>query len=80
MALLRENRGPDFYDLFVHEAWLTSSLSHPNIIKIYDVGVNEEGRPYFAMDLKGNTSLADLINADPTPDLRDLLNIFFPIV
>lgn len=76
MARLRENRGPEFYDLFVHEAWLTSSLSHPNIIKIYDVGVDGDGYPFFTMDLKGNTSLEDLVGGEGETGRRELLNIF----
>jgi len=79
MARLREDRGPEFYDIFVHEAWLTSSLSHPNIIKIYDVGVDPNGRPFFTMDLKGNTRLADLATGPEPADLRTLLRIFVKI-
>jgi len=79
MARLREDRGPEFYDLFVHEGWLTSSLSHPNIIKIYDVGVDGEGRPFFTMDLKGNTTLADLAGSDRETDRRTLLGIFLQV-
>ena len=46
MARLRKDRGPEFNDVIVHEAWLTSSLNHPNIISIHDTGVDEEGRPF----------------------------------
>lgn len=79
MASLREERGPEFYDLFVHEAWLTSSLSHPNIIKIYDAGVDSEGRPFFTMDLKGNTSLGNLAHHSNKTPLRELLEVFIKV-
>lgn len=79
MAKLRENLGPEFYEIFVHEAWLTSSLNHPNIIKVYDVGVDGDGRPFFTMDLKGNTTLSDLSRRPSPPDLRDLLTILVKI-
>ena len=49
-----------FYDaVLVHEARLTARLSHPNIIKIYDLGLDEQGRPYFTMDLKSNVNLLE---------------------
>ncbi|MEP4077270.1 serine/threonine protein kinase [Haloferula sp.] len=79
MARLRGERGPEYYDLFVHEAWLTSSLSHPNIIKIYDTGVDSEGRPFFTMDLKGNTSLANLAHHSNKTPLRELLEVFIKV-
>ena len=46
MARLRDERGPEFFDLFVNEAWLTSSLKHPNIISVHDVGIDFSGRPF----------------------------------
>ena len=79
MARLREDRGPEFYDHFVHEAWLTSSLSHPNIIPIYDVGVDGNGRPFFTMDLKGATTLGDLVKDRGMQARRELLGIFVKI-
>ena len=78
MAKLREDRGPEFYDLFVNEAWLTSSLNHPNIISVHDVGIDSFGHPYFTMDLKGNTTLANFIKSsdrDQRALLRDFLKI-----
>ena len=32
----RDDIHPVFYDRLLKEAWLTSSLQHPNIIKIHD--------------------------------------------
>ncbi|MFC7339465.1 serine/threonine protein kinase [Haloferula chungangensis] len=78
MARLREDLGPEFFDLFVNEAWLTSTLKHPNIISVYDVGIDSSGRPFFTMDLKGNTTLADLIGSKQS-DRRALLRDFLKI-
>ncbi|MEJ6718091.1 MAG: serine/threonine-protein kinase [Akkermansiaceae bacterium] len=78
MARLREDRGPEFYDLFVNEAWLTSSLNHPNIISIHDVGIDSSGHPFFTMALKGNTTLAKLITSNDQ-DRNILLRIFLKI-
>jgi serine/threonine-protein kinase len=79
MARLREDRGPEFYDLFVHEAWLTASLNHPNIITIHDAGVDEAGRPFFTMDLKGKSSLANRIEQHKSEASRDLLQVFMKV-
>ena len=79
LARLREDRGPEFYDRFIHEAWLTSSLQHPNIANVLDIGVEEDGRPFFTMGLKASGSLAELISSKPQIDLRDLLSIFVKV-
>ncbi|MEN8695204.1 MAG: serine/threonine protein kinase [Akkermansiaceae bacterium] len=78
MARLRDDRGPGFYDIFVNEAWLTSSLSHPNIISIHDVGIDASGVPFFTMDLKGNTTLERLISSGDQ-SRHTLLRIFLKI-
>ncbi|MCM8532830.1 MAG: protein kinase [Lentisphaeraceae bacterium] len=46
---------------FLYEARLTASLSHPNIIKVYDLGLDESSIPYFVMELKEGTTLNGLI-------------------
>lgn len=79
LARLRPDCGPDSYDHFIHEAWLTSSLAHPNIIGIHDLGVDEQGRPFFTMDLKGETSLADLTGTAKSPSLTERLGILVKI-
>jgi len=46
---------------FLREAKLTALLDHPNIISVYDIGVNEEGKPFFVMELKDGNSLHEAI-------------------
>ena len=49
-------------DLFVSEAQINSQLEHPNMVPVHDMGVDDEGRPYFTMRLvRGHQSLEDLI-------------------
>ena len=62
MATLRSRAGEDFYDPLIHEAWLCARLDHPNIIKVHDLAVDQEGRPFFTMDLKTGVSLQDIID------------------
>jgi len=61
MALLHDDAPEDLFDPFIHEAWLTARLDHPNIITIHDIGINEQDRPYFTMDLKQGDSLREVI-------------------
>ncbi len=76
MARLRADRGPDFYDLFIREARLVAMLTHPNIIKVQDMGVWEDGRPFFTMDLKRKATLADTIQGSGRSHLHAQLQIF----
>jgi serine/threonine protein kinase len=52
--------------LFKRECGVLASLTHPNIVEIYDIGEVEEGgvrRPYFVMPLLRGVTLQDLINS-----------------
>ena len=51
-------------ELFRKECSVLASLSHPNIIEIFDIGEFEEdgeSKPYFVMPLLPGTTLSDLI-------------------
>jgi eukaryotic-like serine/threonine-protein kinase len=48
---------------FLQEARLASSLSHPNIATIHEVGETAEGRPFIAMELVEGRSLAQRMKA-----------------
>ena len=76
-AVPRENLDRKFFDQFIREAWLTASLTHPNIMKLYELDIREDGRPYFTMDLKGNTTLKDLVTQGSS--LRSLLEVLMKV-
>ncbi len=78
MAMLRDEFAEDYYDPFIHEAWLTASLSHPNIVKVYDIGIIDEKKPFFTMDLKKGETLSAVIKQGERP-LADLLEIFIKV-
>ncbi|MFT4975036.1 MAG: WD40 repeat protein, partial [Myxococcota bacterium] len=40
------------------EARITASLDHPNIVPVYDTGIDDEGRPWYAMRVVRGRSLA----------------------
>ncbi|WP_442506755.1 protein kinase domain-containing protein [Novipirellula sp. SH528] len=53
----------DQYDAFLREAHLTARLDHPNIINLFDMDVDPEGRPFFTMELKLGHSLREIIKS-----------------
>lgn len=49
-------------DYFLHEAQITASLQHPNIMPIYDLDTDSNGRPYFTMRQIEGISLGEAID------------------
>lgn len=43
---------------FQHEAQAASSLMHPHIVRLYDVGITSSGQPYIAMEYLEGTTLS----------------------
>jgi len=72
---------------FIEEAQLTAQLEHPNVVPVHDVGVDPEGRPYFAMKYVRGQSLKEIIDkrrrGDPETiaafGARRLLDVFMQV-
>ena len=43
------NHRPDLRESFLREAFLTASLDHPNIVPVYELGVNNSGDLFYVM-------------------------------
>ena len=56
----------DFKQRFEREARTVSSLNHPNICALYDVG-SHEGREYLVMELLRGETLAERLKRGPLP-------------
>jgi serine/threonine protein kinase len=55
------DKSEDHYQRFFREAQSASSIGHPNIIEIYDLGVEENGNAYMVMELLKGESLESLL-------------------
>ncbi len=62
VALKVVRRGLDTDDIlqrFRYERQILAALQHPNIARLYDGGLTEDGRPYFAMEYIEGTPITD---------------------
>jgi len=72
---------------FLREARLTANLAHPNIMPVYNIGIDEKRGPFFSMELVPGDSLKTIISKLKEGDeeykrnypLKVLLNIFLKI-
>jgi serine/threonine protein kinase len=51
MAMMPDfkDRSPADHELFIREARITASLNHPNIVAVHDMGLDENGAPFYTM-------------------------------
>ena len=69
-------RQPHLQRRFLLEAQITSSLSHPSIITVYDFGINQDGQPYLVMDYVDGPTLAQVLErGGPIPE-REAVRLF----
>ncbi len=61
--------------LFRQERQILAQLQHPNIARLYDGGIREDGRPYFTMELVAGVSLTQYAQEHALP-LRKRLELF----
>src|SRR5918995_712319 len=77
VKLLREQFGsdPGFANRFRHEARAAGSLSHPNIVPVYDYGTDTDGSQFIVMQLVEGDDLATLLRERSVLDTDDAVRI-----
>lgn len=80
---------PRAWERFQREAEITGHLEHPNVVPLYQYGMDEvTGQPFYAMRFVGKKTLVDAIEAyhdrkeageDVTMDLHHLLTAFISV-
>lgn len=78
LAIPRDTEDAVIREKFFREARLTASLEHPNIIPVYDLGLDAIDQPYFAMKFIKGQSLKSLY-ANKTLTLNEKLNILMKV-
>jgi serine/threonine-protein kinase len=68
----------DVLERFIEEAQIGGQLQHPGIVPVYGMGLQPDGRPFFAMKLIKGRTLASRLKerSDPSEDRRRFLQIF----
>lgn len=77
--LHRDMDTPELRARFLHERQLLAGLSHPNIARLLDGGVTEEGRPYFVMELVEGRPITRYC-ADEGLATQEVLRLFLEVV
>ena len=62
---------------FEHEVQITSSLTHPNTIAVYDCGQTADGALYYAMEYLNGITLEDLVRIWGPVDAARVIYIFY---
>ncbi|MCU1291976.1 MAG: hypothetical protein JWP08_826 [Bryobacterales bacterium] len=75
---LNSESDPDLLSRFHAEAGTTASLTHKNIITVYDYA-QQNGRPYLVMELLKGKTLLEIISSGNTLPLLEKLEIMYQV-
>jgi serine/threonine-protein kinase len=80
MKVLHERHADntELLERFIEEAQVGGQLQHPGIVPVYELGLQRDGRPFFAMKLVKGRTLANVLadRKDPTEKRGRLLEAF----
>jgi serine/threonine protein kinase/tetratricopeptide (TPR) repeat protein len=77
-VLTRSAAGPFFVERFAREQQILASLDHPNITRLLDAGVSEEGEPYLTMEYVDGVHL-DVYCDDRALGIAERLQLFLRV-
>ncbi len=78
MAVRKEESTEEESEWFLREARITSVLQHPNILPVYDMGINKQQQPYFTMKYVDGDNLRQFLEHDYI-SLSDGIEIFYKV-
>lgn len=78
-VLLADSISEDSWQRFSLEARAIAKMDHANIVKVHNMGTDEDGRPYYVMDLLHGKTLQALSRARGEIPLPTVLDIFIQI-
>lgn len=78
-VLLADFISEDSWQRFSLEARAIAKMDHANIVKVHNMGTDEDGRPYYVMDLLHGKTLQALSRAKAEIPLPTVMNIFSQI-
>ncbi|MCM8530538.1 MAG: protein kinase [Lentisphaeraceae bacterium] len=61
MAIIKQLKSKELIEQFIQEARITAGLEHPNIMPVYDIGIESSGQAYFTMKLVTADNLGNII-------------------
>ena len=77
-VLTRSAAGPFFVQRFEREQHILASLDHPNITRLLDAGVSDEGEPYLTMEYVDGVHL-DIYCDDRSLGIAERLQLFLRV-
>ena len=66
---------PDFVARFRREAQAIARLTHAHVVQVFDFGVDEQGNPYFVMELIDGTPLDRIVRERGRLDAREAVRL-----
>jgi serine/threonine protein kinase len=71
-AVLKNPDDDQIVESFLREARITARLQHPNIVPLYDMGLDEQGQPFFTMKLIQGLTLKGILDKLKKEDAESL--------
>jgi eukaryotic-like serine/threonine-protein kinase len=76
--IIKPGHGENLNSRFQTERQLLAGLDHPNIVRLLDGGVTEDGRPYLLMDYVDGLPITTYV-AEQKPSLQERLALFLKV-
>lgn len=65
---------------FIREAKAMTAFDHPNVVRVFDVAVLEDGRPFMVMELLAGETLATLLKRKRRLSMSETALLLLPVV